>query len=114
MRRKSALFLGRRGPARESVLNFAVAGTFREASAAIAVDHLAPECHGARMAHIFDDFPLPREAVENQRRGIAAYAGSAVLHTYEELRHAIVGRLFARFRDARPRNQRKADGIRAF
>src|SRR5271156_2285054 len=66
------------------------------------------------MAHIFDDFPVARKAVEYQCRGVAADARSSMLITDEELRHPVVRDLFARRRNTRPRNQRKADGVAPF
>src|ERR1700731_4664478 len=100
-----------RGPARETLLYFAVARAFRELSGTIAGYHVAPERDRSGMAHIFDDFPVAREAVEDQSGGIAADASSPVLHSNEELRHSIVRGLFTRHGDARPRDQGKADRI---
>ena len=110
---KSVLFLGRRGPARKSLLDFAVPYALGEASAAVARHHIAPECHGAWVAHIFDDFPFPGEAVENQCCSIAADAGAAVLHADEKLRHSVISRFLARLWDAGPRDQRESHRIRA-
>ena len=63
------------------------------------------------MAHIFDDFPIAGEAVEYQGRGIAADAGTPILHSYKELRHAVIRRFLSGLGNSRASNQRKAHGI---
>src|SRR5580704_6045463 len=66
------------------------------------------------MAHIFDDFPFARKAVEYQGRGVPADACSSMLIADEELRHPVVRDFFARRRNTRPRYQGKADGVAPF
>src|ERR1700690_628719 len=68
------LLLRSGGAARETLLYFPVARTFCEATRTIARYHVAPECHRPGMAHVFDDFPITGEPVENQGGGIAADA----------------------------------------
>src|ERR1700723_1897682 len=109
--RISPLLLRGGGAARETLLYFAVARTFCEAARTIARYHVAPECHRSRMAHIFDDFPVAGESVENQGRGVAADTRSPVLHPNKELRHSKIRSLLARHGDARPGDQGKAYGI---
>ena len=65
------------------------------------------------MTHIFDDFPIARESIENQRGSIAANTGAPMPHTNKEFRHPVVGSLFARRRNARPGDQGKAHRIHA-
>jgi len=111
---KISLFLRSRGPACESLLYLAIARAFGESARAVARHHSAPECHRARMAHVFYDFPIAREAVKNERRSVPADTGAPVLHAHEKLGHSVVRGLFARLGDARPRDQRKSDGVGPF
>src|ERR1700685_3235417 len=92
-RRASALRLW---AARESLLDFAMAGALDVLTAAVARDHPPPKGHGPRIAHVFDDDPVARESVEDQGRRVPAHAGFAELFTDKEFRHSIVGGGFAR------------------
>src|SRR5882724_7562379 len=83
-----------RGPALEALLHFAMTRALRITTPAIARDHSTPKCHGARIALIFDDFPIAGKPVENQRGRVAAHPNSAVLLAHEKLGHSIIrGRL---------------------
>lgn len=95
----------------EALLNFAVPRAFRKAAVAIDGNHPAPERHRAGIAQILDDFPVPSEAVENQLRGVAAHAHSAVLAAHEEFRHSIVRSGFPRCWNPRARHQREPHRI---
>src|SRR5271170_7238165 len=66
------------------------------------------------MPQVLDDFPFAGKAVENQGRGVAADARSAMLIANEELRHSKVCGLFAGRWNARPRDQRESDGVAPF
>ena len=105
------LLLCSRWPARKSLLHFAIAQAFRKTPRAVARDYLAPEGHRAGVAHIFDDFPFPGEAVEYQGRGVAADPRTPILHSHKELRHAVIGGFFSGLRKARTSNQRESYGI---
>jgi hypothetical protein len=100
-----------RGPALEALLHFAMTRALGIASAAIAGDHSAPKCHGARVAHIFDDYPVAGEPIENQCRRVAAHAHSAMLFAHEEFRHSIVRGRFTRGGNTRTSHQRKTHAI---
>ena len=95
------------------MLHFAMARAFCKATGAVTGHDMPPEGHRPRMAHIFDDFPVARKAVEYQRRGVPADSAATILHAHEKLRHSIVRGFLARLWNARTRHQRKSDGIAA-
>ena len=65
------------------------------------------------MPHIFYDFPIARESIENQRGGIATDTGSPMSHANKKFRHSIVGGPFPCRRNARASNQGEAYRIHA-
>src|SRR5580692_7664315 len=111
--RVASLLLRSRGPGGEALLYFAMAGAFCEAPRTIAANHVAPEGDRSGMAHIFNDFPVAREAVENQRRCVAADTRTPKRHSDKELRHPVVGGLLTGHGDARPRDQGKTHRVRS-
>src|ERR1700678_1935323 len=85
-----------------------------ESVSAIYCNHPPPKRHGARVAQVFNDLPITREAVEDQRCCVAAHADPAMLLAYEELGHSIVRGGLAGNRNSRPRHQREANRFGSF
>ena len=96
-------------PATEAVVDLAVAEALGIAAQGIGGDDLAPELHRTGISLIFDDLPLTREAVEDQRSGISADADMAVFFSHEELGHEEIHERPARGRNSGPRDQGEAD-----
>src|ERR1700677_3682782 len=92
----------------KSLVHFAVAGTLRIAVAlANGGQHPAPERYGRGIALVFDDFPVAREAVENQLGGVPADACASMRLADEELRHMVIDRRFPGGGHAGAGHQRK-------
>src|SRR5450631_3255001 len=103
----------RRGPAGKALMHLAVAGTFGEFPWGVRGQDPPPKGDRTRVAQVLDDFPFAGEPVEDQSRGVPAYALAAVRLADEKFRHVKIGRRLARRRDSRPGHQREPDEVRA-